>query len=544
MAPKSITRPNVMPCFSAYKSGKKHQTLTNNFRTGMVCTVAKGIRAALLYSNLPPEFWGFAAVNWVDVYNQLPHSSIDDMTPWEVEKGTKPDVSMFRPFGCRVTVFGGREHAKHHKISARGEACVFVGLGYHAGHKGWVCYSPALKCVFCTRNCLFDETFMPMRTYDQHILGFFDTTPRRQMLAAQHGDPEIATQIPDEIMNMDLQTSKAHLLRPCKTRKLIASDAHEMVSSDSSEDEHQPKRTRKRAPAKQRATASDFFQAATAASGGVKAVTTASGGVPAPATAVTPASGGITATSQAATPASGGVAGAKRGRTSNTLNAPAGGNQCHTGGWDDSFDITEIGHKYVYKATDAEVFDWLVANGIVLKFHKRFFKYATADGPFEGLVINRTAHKTLKGKVFILDTAQAVRGFPISTAEHSNSIRNAIQETYPGAKTLADLKNMHDKSCGYEGSTVEKTPTDVQPPTNAKRAAATLSRGTKSARFAFAALLAYVGVMQRDVSKIYKGVPTNWSSLYMDDSIAMSSAVAFQKASKHTSLHARQRKWV
>jgi hypothetical protein len=145
----------------------------NRMAETMVRTVAKGIRAALLSSNLPPEFWGFAAVNWVDVYNHLPHSSIDDMTPWEVEKGTKPNVSMFRPFGCRVTVFRGREHAKHHKISARGEACVFVGLGYHAGHKGWVCYSPALKRVFCTHNCLFDETFMPMRTYDQRILCFF-----------------------------------------------------------------------------------------------------------------------------------------------------------------------------------------------------------------------------------------------------------------------------------------------------------------------------------------------------------------------------------
>jgi len=81
----------------------------NGMAETMVRTIAKGIRAALLSSNLPPEFWGFAAVNWVDVYNHLPHSSIDNMTPWQVEKGTKPDVSMFRPFGCRVTVFRGRE---------------------------------------------------------------------------------------------------------------------------------------------------------------------------------------------------------------------------------------------------------------------------------------------------------------------------------------------------------------------------------------------------------------------------------------------------
>jgi hypothetical protein len=47
-------------------------------------------------------------------------------------------------------------------------------------------------------------TFMPMRVHDQRILGFFDTTPRRQMHAAAHGDPSVADKLASEIMDMDL----------------------------------------------------------------------------------------------------------------------------------------------------------------------------------------------------------------------------------------------------------------------------------------------------------------------------------------------------
>ena len=56
-------------------------------------------------ANLPMEFWGYAIVHFVEVYNRTPHSSLGNKTPWECEKGTLPDVSMFRVFGCRATVY-------------------------------------------------------------------------------------------------------------------------------------------------------------------------------------------------------------------------------------------------------------------------------------------------------------------------------------------------------------------------------------------------------------------------------------------------------
>eukprot|EP00961_Rhodomonas_salina_P189203 2552716-Rhodomonas_salina.1 len=46
----------------------------------------------LLLSHLPPEFWSAAAHYWTDVYNHVPHSSIDDQIPHSVHHGTKPDI--------------------------------------------------------------------------------------------------------------------------------------------------------------------------------------------------------------------------------------------------------------------------------------------------------------------------------------------------------------------------------------------------------------------------------------------------------------------
>jgi hypothetical protein len=104
-----------------HKIRKETSSSEEQFQNGMAETMvkllSKGIQAALLSSNLQPEFWGFAAVNYIDVYNHLPHSSLNNTTPWEMEKGTTPDISWFRPFGCRVTVFSGRDNVNHHKLS-------------------------------------------------------------------------------------------------------------------------------------------------------------------------------------------------------------------------------------------------------------------------------------------------------------------------------------------------------------------------------------------------------------------------------------------
>jgi hypothetical protein len=84
------------------QSSHLHQQCGNALPEKMVDTICRGIRVAPhADTNLPPNFWGYAAaqLNFVDVYNHLPHSSLDHKTPWECTKNSKPDVSWFRPFG-------------------------------------------------------------------------------------------------------------------------------------------------------------------------------------------------------------------------------------------------------------------------------------------------------------------------------------------------------------------------------------------------------------------------------------------------------------
>eukprot|EP00961_Rhodomonas_salina_P157140 2115565-Rhodomonas_salina.1 len=89
-------------------------------------------------SHLPPEFWSAAAHYWTDVYNHVPHSSINDQIPFTVHHGSTPDVSWFHTFGCSCNVFRGRNLVNHHKLAPRGERGVFVGLGMSHGRKCWL----------------------------------------------------------------------------------------------------------------------------------------------------------------------------------------------------------------------------------------------------------------------------------------------------------------------------------------------------------------------------------------------------------------------
>jgi hypothetical protein len=129
--------------------------------------ITKGIRTMLMQSNLGQEFWGAAALYWVETRNHLPNSAIDDKIPIERFNGKTPDISWFRPFGCRATVFRGKDYVDHHKISSRGEPGVFIGLGTSHGSKAWMVYCPHLNRIFSSRNVKFDETFFPLRKFDQ-----------------------------------------------------------------------------------------------------------------------------------------------------------------------------------------------------------------------------------------------------------------------------------------------------------------------------------------------------------------------------------------
>lgn len=166
--------------------------------------LGNGVRVQLVDANLKGTFWGYAAINYIDCYNHLPQARLGNKTPWEVEKGTKPNVSWFKPFGCQATVYIGdtEDFMWHHKLAARGVACIYVGLGFSRGQKGWICYDPDAKVVYCTRNVVFDETFFPMRTHDQRVLGHYDSTPRTRMIHKEYGSLDAAEQNQNDLDNI------------------------------------------------------------------------------------------------------------------------------------------------------------------------------------------------------------------------------------------------------------------------------------------------------------------------------------------------------
>ena len=186
------------------QTGNPHQQFQNGPSEKLVDTINKGTRTALHASNMPLAFWGYAAINYVDVYNHLPHSSLNMMTPWEAEKNSLPNVSWFRPFGCRATVHvrDYKNHVEHPKLSARGEACIYLGLGHSRGRKGWVCFNPETKRMYCTTDVVFDETFVPVLVHEQRIMGHYDPTPRTRFPTLIHGSMEAATQNSDDITGL------------------------------------------------------------------------------------------------------------------------------------------------------------------------------------------------------------------------------------------------------------------------------------------------------------------------------------------------------
>jgi len=180
-----------------------HEQFGNVISEKLVYTLGKGIRMLLLHSQLPLEFWGAAALYYTDVYNHLPHASLDEEIPHTIHTGKQADVLWFRPFGCSATLFRGRDLVEHHKLAPRGEQGVFLGLGMTHGYKSWVVYCPRLNRVFVSRNVTFDETLFPMCQHDQRVLGFYDQHAVTEMRADAYSDTN-PVDVTEDILNMPI----------------------------------------------------------------------------------------------------------------------------------------------------------------------------------------------------------------------------------------------------------------------------------------------------------------------------------------------------
>ncbi|KAF7368162.1 Transcription factor [Mycena venus] len=115
-------------------------------------TLGGHMRAMLIASGLPKQFWGLAVVYAVWLRNRTPTKKTAPISPYERLTGNKPDLRRARPFGSKVwvRVVGGS------KLDPRGVEAVWVGPSVETpdGHK---VYWPKQRTITVERNVRFED---------------------------------------------------------------------------------------------------------------------------------------------------------------------------------------------------------------------------------------------------------------------------------------------------------------------------------------------------------------------------------------------------
>ena len=145
------------------QNSNEHQQFQNGAAEKTGDTLTRRMRAGLLHSGLPAQFWGAAVIMAADVMNATPHRSLNNDTPYHRQFGHHARLDTFRPFGCRATVFQGKDLVDHRKITPRGLSGLYIGTGQSFGRKCFLVYCPGIHRVIASTDCQFDETYYPMR---------------------------------------------------------------------------------------------------------------------------------------------------------------------------------------------------------------------------------------------------------------------------------------------------------------------------------------------------------------------------------------------
>jgi hypothetical protein len=95
-------------------------------------TLLERVRAILLASQLPREFWA-AAVRVAAVLHNYTPAAHQNLAPHELFHGVPPDTTRLRVFGCKAYAMIPKEKCK--KFDARAEQGVFIG--YAEDTKAW-----------------------------------------------------------------------------------------------------------------------------------------------------------------------------------------------------------------------------------------------------------------------------------------------------------------------------------------------------------------------------------------------------------------------
>src|SRR5215217_7465787 len=120
-------------------------------------TLAEGVVAMINHAGLPVSWWKFAVLYYAEILNVTPTSSLAETTSHEVWNKKRPDLTMFRVFGCRAWVNVHKDYQKN--LDSHTLPCIFIGFA--PGYKGWLCYDPVKRKQVISGDVIFNERSFP-----------------------------------------------------------------------------------------------------------------------------------------------------------------------------------------------------------------------------------------------------------------------------------------------------------------------------------------------------------------------------------------------
>jgi hypothetical protein len=117
-------------------------------------TIADAIRTMLAGAALPNKFWPYAFHHFLRIYNVTVHGD-KVASPFELYSGRKPDLSLFRVFGCRVYALPTRPRRPHKFVDDSRKG---VFLGYAQTMKNIIYFDLESETVKTAQHVIFDES--------------------------------------------------------------------------------------------------------------------------------------------------------------------------------------------------------------------------------------------------------------------------------------------------------------------------------------------------------------------------------------------------
>ena len=116
-------------------------------------TLMEMTRSILKHMHVPNEMWGEAVRHSTYLINRLATRSLDGMTPYEMLRSKKPNISHLKVFGC--VCFARTETAGRKKLDDRKR--MLVHLGTEPGSKAYRLLDPVTRRIVVSRDVHFTE---------------------------------------------------------------------------------------------------------------------------------------------------------------------------------------------------------------------------------------------------------------------------------------------------------------------------------------------------------------------------------------------------